>query len=85
VPETVPLAWPQLARPTGEAINDDGLGIAAQLSYYFFLALFPATLFLLALASFLRLSNITDDEGRSLGPFVSPQVLEARSARWRWR
>jgi membrane protein len=46
------------------------------LSYYFFLALFPAILFLLALASFFPLSNITDDVGRSLGPFVSPQVLE---------
>ncbi len=52
------------------------LGLAAQLSYYFFLALFPAILFLLALASFFPLSNITDDVGRSLGPFVSPQVLE---------
>ena len=56
--------------------TDDGLGLAAQLSYYFFLALFPAILFLLALASFFPLSNITDDVGRSLGPFVSPQVLE---------
>ena len=42
---------------------------------YFFLALFPAILFLLALASFFPLSNTTDDVGRSLGPFVSPQVL----------
>jgi membrane protein len=33
-------------------------------------------LFLLAVASFFPLSNITDDVGRSLGPFVSPQVLE---------
>jgi hypothetical protein len=29
-----------------------------------------------AVASFFPLSNITDDVGRSLGPFVSPQVLE---------
>ena len=41
-----------------------------------FLALFPAILFLLALASFFPLSNLTDDIGRSLGPFVSSQVLE---------
>jgi membrane protein len=33
-------------------------------------------LFLLALASFFPLSNITDDVSRSLGPLVSPQVLE---------
>ena len=75
--ETVSLSWTELARRTWrEVIDDDVLGLAAQLSYYFFLALFPAILFLLALASFFPLSNITDDVGRSLGPFVSPQVLE---------
>jgi len=75
--ETVSLSWPELARRTWrEVVDDDVLGLAAQLSYYFFLALFPAILFLLALASFFPLSNITDDVGRSLGPFVSPQVLE---------
>jgi membrane protein len=75
--ETVSLPWPELARRTWrEIIDDDVLGLAAQLSYYFFLALFPALLFLLALASFFPLSNITDDVARSLGPFVSPQVLE---------
>jgi membrane protein len=73
----VPLSWSELAHRTWrEVIDDDVLGLAAQLSYYFFLALFPAILFLLAVASFFPLSNITDDVGRSLGPFVSPQVLE---------
>jgi len=77
VAETVSLSWSALARRTWrEIVADDVLGMAAQLSYYFFLALFPAILFLLALASFFPLSNITDDVGRSLGPFVSPQVLE---------
>ena len=75
--ETISLSWSELARRTWrEVVDDDVLGLAAQLSYYFFLALFPAILFLLALASFFPLSNITDDVGRSLGPFVSPQVLE---------
>jgi membrane protein len=73
----VPASWTELARRTWREIGeDDVLGLAAQLSYYFFLALFPAILFLLALASFFPLSNITDDVGRSLGPFVSPQILE---------
>ena len=73
----MPLSWSDLARRTWrEVIEDDVLGLAAQLSYYFFLALFPAILFLLAVASFFPLSNITDDVGRTLGPFVSPQVLE---------
>ena len=75
--ETASLSWPELTRRTWrEVIDDDVLGLAAQLSYYFFLALFPALLFLLAVASFFPLSNITDDIGRTLGPFVSPQVLE---------
>ncbi len=56
-------------------IDDDVPGLAAQLSYYFFLALFPALLCLLALASFFPLSDVTDDVGRALGPFVSSQVL----------
>src|SRR5687767_15561734 len=74
--DTVSISWSELARRTWrEVVEDDVLGLAAQLSYYFFLALFPAILFLLALASFFPLSNITDDVGRSLGPFVSPQVL----------
>ena len=73
----VALSWSELARRTWrEVIEDDVLGLAAQLSYYFFLALFPAILFLLAVASFFPLSNITDDVGRSLGPFVSPEVRE---------
>ena len=75
--ETVSLSWSELGRRTWrEALDDDVPGLAAQLSYYFFLALFPALLFLLALASFFPLGNVTDDVARSLGPFVSPQVLE---------
>jgi membrane protein len=75
--EAISLSWTELARRTWrEIVDDDVPGLAAQLSYYFFLALFPAFLFLLALASFFPLSNVTDDVGRSLGPFVSPQVLE---------
>ena len=73
---TLPVSWSELTRRTWrEVIDDDVLGLAAQLSYYFFLALFPAILFLLALASFFPLYNLTDDIGRTLGPLVSPQVL----------
>jgi membrane protein len=73
----VPLSGSELVRRTWrEAMDDDITGLAAQLSYYFFLALFPAVLFVLAVASFFPLSNLTDDLGRSLAPFVSSQVLE---------
>jgi membrane protein len=75
--DTISVSWTELARRTWrELIDDDVPGLAAQLSYYFFLALFPAILFLLALASFFPLSNLTDDVARALAPFVSPQVLE---------
>ena len=72
----LPLKWTEVARRTWrEIIADDVLGLAAQLSYYFFLALFPALLFLLALASFFPLTNLTEDVTRALGPFVSAEVL----------
>ena len=70
------LTWTQLLRRTWrEVIDDDVLGLAAQLSYYFFLALFPTILFLLAFASFFPLGNIVDDVGRALGPFLSAEIV----------
>jgi uncharacterized BrkB/YihY/UPF0761 family membrane protein len=61
----LPLSWPELARRTYQkATADNYLDLAAQLSYYFFLALFPAILFLLALASFFPLQNLTDESAR---------------------
>jgi membrane protein len=77
VREPLPIPWSELARRTWrDTLDDDVPGLAAQLSYYFFLALFPAILFLLAVASFFPLGDITDEVGRALGPLVSPQVLE---------
>ena len=72
---TALLSWPELARRSWREVDDDVLGLAAQLSYYFFWRFFPAILFLLARAGFFPLSNLTDHIGRSLGPFVSSQVL----------
>ena len=70
------LTWRHLAVKTyHEVVDDDVPGLAAQLSYYFFLALFPAILFGLALASFFPLGTLTDDLSRLLGPVVSPEVL----------
>ena len=57
-------------------MQDDILGIAAQLAFYFFLSLFPALLFLVALASFFPLINFTDDLMRILGPIAPQAVLE---------
>jgi membrane protein len=55
------LTWTDLAKQTyREMMEDDALGLAAQLAYYFFLSLFPAILCVLALASLLPLQNFTD-------------------------
>ena len=55
----VPLSWGELAKRTvKEAQADDIMGLAAQLAYYFFLALFPALLFLIALASFVPADDL---------------------------
>src|SRR4030095_6065134 len=57
----VPLTWTALLRRTArETQSDNGAGLAAQLAYYFFLALFPALLFMLALVSFFPVSDLPD-------------------------
>jgi membrane protein len=71
------LTWRDLLVKTyKEVLDDDVLGLAAQLSYYFFLALFPAILFGLALASFFPLGTLMDDVSTALGPVVSPEILK---------
>jgi membrane protein len=71
------LSWMELARRTvKDSIQDDVAGIAAQLSYYFFLSLFPALLFLVALASFFPLYNFTDELMRMVGPIAPAAVVE---------
>src|SRR5215207_7434677 len=47
------LTWKELARRIWKEINDDDVfGRAAQLSYYFLLALFPLLLFLITLLGY---------------------------------
>src|SRR5688572_27835124 len=72
----VPITWRELARRTyKEVVDDDGLGLAAQLAYYFFLALFPALLFLLALASFFPIARFTEAIPDVLGRFAAPEMV----------
>ena len=69
------LPWPDLInRTVKDSIQDDAAGLAAQLSYYFFLSLFPALLFLVALASFFPLYSFTDELMRLLGP-IAPEAV----------
>ena len=72
----IPLSWSELLKRTAkESSEDDVLGLAAQLAYYFFLALFPAVPFILALASFFPLTNFIDDIVGALRPIAPADVL----------
>jgi membrane protein len=61
-------------RTVKEVIDDDCAGIAAQLAYYFALALFPALLFIVALASYLPFP-VVNDVVAALDPIAPPEVL----------
>lgn len=70
------IGWIDLARRTArDAVKDDVFGLAAQLAYYFFLALFPALLCLIALASLFPLHELTDDMVRLLGPIAPAAAI----------
>jgi membrane protein len=72
----VPIGWKELLRRTAVEVNADNcLGLAAQLAYYFFLALFPALLFLVALISFVPIENLLDTITTSLARVAPSDVL----------
>ena len=72
----VPITWTDLVKRTAsEVVADNCLGLAAQLAYYFFLALFPALLFFVALASFLPVSGLMDTVTGSLARVAPNEVL----------
>ena len=50
-----------MKRSVQEALADDVFDLAAQQAYYFFFALFPALLFVIAVASFLPCTRLIDD------------------------
>jgi membrane protein len=71
----VPISWRALLTRTWREINDDNcLGLAAQLAYYFILALFPALIVVVAIASFFPRSTL---QGvlQALAPFTPPDAL----------
>jgi len=73
----MPLGWGELFKRTvKESIQDGVTGLAAQLAYYFFLALFPALLFLVALASFFPLEHLMDEITGALARFAPGDVLK---------
>jgi membrane protein len=75
-PLKVPISWTELAKRTyREVLADDCLGLAAQLAYYFFLALFPALLFLVAIVSFIPIAGLLDAITVNLGRVAPGEVL----------
>ena len=74
----VPIGWRDVLKRTFSEsfFKDDVLGMAAQLAYYFFLALFPALLFLISLASFFPVANLMDEVVNALGRVAPPDVLK---------
>ena len=71
-----PLGWGEILRRTvRETSNDDCLGMAAQLAYYFFFALFPALLFTIAVASYFPVERLIDDMVAMLGGVAPPEAL----------
>jgi membrane protein len=65
-----------VTRTARKTMRDDAQGLASQLAYYFFLALFPALICLLAIASFFPLQNFTDQVLRLLGPFAPAEIVD---------
>ena len=73
----VPIGWTEVFKRTfKEVLDDDVLSLAAELAYYFFLALFPALLFVVALASFLPVDNLIEDITNRMSGFAPPDVIE---------
>jgi membrane protein len=72
-----PVPWVDIVRRTAYEIGDDHcVGLAAQLAFYFLLALFPAVLFLVALVSYLPVDTALSELLPALGA-VAPQELVA--------
>jgi membrane protein len=73
----IPLPWREILRRTfNEAFfHDNCLGMAAQLAYYFFFALFPALLVIVAIASYFPLTTLVDNVVAILGQVAPPEAL----------
>jgi membrane protein len=59
----------------GEVVADNCLGLAAQLAYYFFLALFPALLFITAIISFIPVAGLLEAITGMLARVAPSEVL----------
>lgn len=58
-----------------ETLKDDAQGLAAQLSFHFFLSLFAMLLAMVAFASLFPLANLTNQMAHMIAPIAPAQVL----------
>jgi membrane protein len=73
---TPPLSWREIAKRVVAEINDDNcMGLAAQLSFYFLLGLFPALLFFVALIAYLPIENVLDELLLSLATVAPTEMV----------
>ncbi len=72
----VSTGWGEIVRRTAASISeDDVLGLAAELAYSFFFAVFPALIFLVALASFFPLQGLIDQLVSRAGSVIPDQMM----------
>lgn len=72
----VPLTWTELARRTiADTLEDDCPGLAAQLAFYFFLAVFPALLFIVSLLSYVPVDTQLGAALAQLEAVLPPEIL----------
>ncbi len=75
-PSSSVIGWGQILRRTGRAVyEDDCLGWAGELAFFWFLALFPALLFVAALAGSLPVQHLIDVVVGSLARMAPGDVL----------
>src|SRR4051812_45549529 len=73
----VPIGWTDLVKRAGKGAWDDNiLDLAAQQAYYFFFALFPAILFVFAVASFFPLESLINDTVAMVARFAPKAVID---------
>lgn len=72
-----PVGWGELAKRTVKDSIEDGVpGLAAQLAFYFFLALFPTLLFLVSLLAYLPVESALDPALARMEALLPSSILE---------
>jgi membrane protein len=71
-----PASWPDIAKRTIREIDEDNcFGLAAQMAFYFLLALFPALLFLVALLGYIPVEKATAELISTLAAVAPGEIV----------